>query len=71
MADRGLVLFVTSACGGLLSDMRFYFGLTAYFPVLALGILGKGAVSVEVAPMLDDCLATYQTNELACPTNED
>ena len=43
------MLFVFSACGG--SKLP---GLTAYFSVLAKGIMGKGGLFV--APPLQDCL---------------
>ncbi len=48
-----LLLVVFSACGGIRTGSRMPV-LTAYFPVLAKGILGKGGLFVT--PPLEDCL---------------
>ena len=47
------LLFVFSACGGLRTGSKLSV-LTAYFPVLAYGILEKGGLFV--APPQEDCL---------------
>ena len=48
------MLVVFSACGGIRTVMKMQV-LTALFPVLARGILGKGGLFV--APPLEDCLS--------------
>ncbi len=48
-----IVFFVFSACGGIRTGSKLPV-LTAYFPVLACGILGKGGLFV--APPLEDAL---------------
>ena len=46
-------MVVFSACGGILTDSKLPV-LTAYFPVLASGILGKGVLFL--VPPLEECL---------------
>ncbi len=48
-----VLLVVFSACGGIRTGINLPV-LTAYFPVLAEGILGKGGLFVT--PPLEDCL---------------
>ena len=48
-----IVLDVFSACGGIRTGSRKP-ALTAYFPMLAYGILGKGGLFV--IPSLENCL---------------
>ena len=48
-----LLLVVFYACGGIRTGNGMPV-LTAYYPVLAYGILGKG--ELFVAPSLEDCL---------------
>ena len=59
------MLSMFSACGGIHTGSKLLV-LTAYFPMLALGILGK--VGLFVAPPLDNCLSGLMGSSIQEPS---